>query len=433
MFDDIYKIVVEATDLNDLYPHKITSRYHGNIDTRKKNEPNITVAAQLAKEAEVDKVEWLRLLGANVNAIAYGYALAGNDKQVEIYRTEHQASFEDIAEAYAQAGNHDRVEEYREKYPGSEDAIARGYAKAGDDKRVEEYREKYQASVYFIAAGYAEAGNHERVEAYLKDYKDSNMVASIAYSYARAGYHEQAEAYREKYRTSAISDIARGYAFAGNDEQVEIYRTKYKASVNDIACGYAKSGNHERVGFYLRKHNLRADDILNAYINAGYELKGHGCCDYKDEFEYIYEPVEGDEQDEVDSEKPQTAATGSVEAATAINKLLDDYLKNRRGVTDSSGETKQYFYNSFFFPFQKSFTQKAEAVRVLKRALDGNDVDLSEHLSTLRNGKLGEDLRRFIKSGGANALVEERVDTVSDFVRALQDKNRGEARNDFTL
>ncbi len=97
-------------------------------------------------------------------------------------------------------------------------------------------------------------------------------------------------------------------------------------------------------------------------------------------------------------------------------------------MTNSSGATKEYFHGSFFSVFQKSFTQKRDAVNVLKSALNGDNVDLSEHLSTLRNGKLGKELRAFVKSGMSNALVGKEVATVSDFVQALQDKNSNQTQ-----
>lgn len=110
-----------------------------------------------------------------------------------------------------------------------------------------------------------------------------------------------------------------------------------------------------------------------------------------------------------------------------INCLLDSYLRERGAVTDSSGKTKEYFYGSFFSAFQKSFTQKNDAVHALKSALEGKNVDLSEHLPTLRNGHLGKELRAFVKSGMANALVGTEVTTVSGFVQALQDKVSNQA------
>ncbi|MGC1181731.1 hypothetical protein [Legionella sp.] len=111
-----------------------------------------------------------------------------------------------------------------------------------------------------------------------------------------------------------------------------------------------------------------------------------------------------------------------------INYLLDSYLKERTAMTNSSGITKEYFYGSFFSTYQKSFTEKRTAVIALKSALNGDNVNLSEHLSTLRNGKLGKELRTLIKSGMGNALVGKEVTTVSDFVQVLQEKNSNAAR-----
>lgn len=106
-----------------------------------------------------------------------------------------------------------------------------------------------------------------------------------------------------------------------------------------------------------------------------------------------------------------------------MTELLDSYLKEREAVKDSTGTAPvEYFYGSFFAVFQKSYTQKKDAVNALKSALEGNEVDLSKHLSTLTNGNLGNELRAFIKAGKANELVRKEVTTVSDFVSALQEQ-----------
>ncbi|WED42366.1 hypothetical protein [Legionella cardiaca] len=106
-----------------------------------------------------------------------------------------------------------------------------------------------------------------------------------------------------------------------------------------------------------------------------------------------------------------------------LDDLLTSYLKQRAAVVDpETGKTKDYFH-SIFVPFQKSFQQKSDAVEALKRALTGEKVDLDKHLSTLRNGKLGQDLRAFIKSGQADELVgNKKVRTVREFVGALEAK-----------
>ncbi|WED41978.1 hypothetical protein [Legionella cardiaca] len=302
MFDEVYTIAIESNDFEEL--KRKLKKIH--IDAPSiKDGFFVTAAAQLAIKGKNNKVEWMRQLGANVDDIAYGYALAGNHERAEAYRTAHGANVDAIAYGYALVGNHERVETYRTEHGANVNFIVSGYARAGNHKRVEAYRTEHGANVDAIAYGYARAGNHERVEA---------------------------------------------------------YRTEHGAKVDSIAYGYARAGNQEK----QKKYD--------------------------------------------------------------INYLLNSYLKERTAVTDSSGKTKEYFHGSFFSVFQKSFTQKREAVNVLKSALEGNKVNLNEHLPTLRNGNLGKELRAFIKSGIGNALVGREVTTVSDFVQALQEKVSNQAR-----
>lgn len=156
------------------------------------------------------------------------------------------------------------------------------------------------------------------------------------------------------------------------------------ADVHTIALGYALADNNERVEAYRTQHGASVDSIAHGYAAVGNHEK----------------------QKKYD-----------------LRCLLDSYLTARTAVVDSSGRTQDYFYGSFFAVFQKSFTQKRLAIIALKSALNGDNIDMSEHLPTLRNGNLGKELRAFIKLGLANVLVKKEVNTVSDFVQALQDKN----------
>lgn len=356
MFDEVYRIAIESNSFEEI--KKSLNKFP--IDALAiKNGVIVTAAGQLAREGQNNKVEWLRQLGANVNAIAQGYAVAGDHEKVEAYRKEYKETSNDIALGYAVAGHHERVEAYRTENCENVNAIALGYALAGDHVRVETYRNKHSANVNAIARGYVLAGNHERVEAYRKEHGAN--VHAIALGYALAGHHEQVEAYRKDYGAD-VHAIARGYALAGHHERAEAYRKEHGTDVHAIPLGDASAGHHEK----QKKYD--------------------------------------------------------------INDLLDSYLEERTAVVDSSGSTKEYFYGSFFAVFQKSFTQKRDAVAALKSALSGDNVDLSEHLSTLRNGHLGKELRAFVKSGMGNALVGKEVNTVSDFVQALQDKNSNQKR-----
>jgi hypothetical protein len=242
MFESVYQIALKATSFKDLQA-KLKDHY---FDEIQKTHPFLTVAGLLAQDAQHEKVEWLRRLGANVDKIAEGYVLAGNHLKVKEYVETHKAD---------------------------------------------------------------------------------------------------------------INSIAYAYAITGNYQQVEVYRTRYDADINAIVAGFRNARNHKQ---------------LRAY---------------------------------------------------SIDDLLDSYLRERTAQRDTAGRTKEYFYGSFFSVFQKSFTQKTNAVEALKRVLAGEPIDLSNHLSTLRNGNLGKELRAFIKSGKANGLVDKEVNTVSAFVEALQMRN----------
>jgi hypothetical protein len=247
--------------------------------------------------------------------------------------------------------------------------------------------------VYRIAI---ESNNFEELKRKLKKLhvdaltiKDGIIVTTGA-QLAREGRNDKVEWMRQL--GASVHDIAYGYALAGNHEQVEAYRTQHGASVHAIVRGYALAGNHEQVEDYRTQHGASVHDIAYGYALAGNHEKQKKYKKYD------------------------------------INYLLDSYLKERTAVVDSSGRTKEYFHGSFFAVFQKSFTQKRDAVTALKSALSGDNVDLSEHLSTLRNGNLGKELRAFVKSGMANALAGKEVNTVSDFVQALQDKNSNQQK-----
>lgn len=207
-------------------------------------------------------------------------------------------------------------------------------------------------------------------------------VSSIAQGYALAGNHEKVEVYRLEHGAN-VSSIALSYALANNHEKVEIFRTEHGANVNAVAKGYALADNHEKVEVYRIQHRACVSSIVLGFALAN-NLKKLKKYD--------------------------------------VNYILDSYLEERTAVKNSFETTKEYFYGNFFSAFQKSFTQKKDAVNALKSALQGNNVDLIEHLSTLRNGHLGNELRAFVKSGMGNTLVGNEVTTVSDFIQALQDK-----------
>lgn len=132
------------------------------------------------------------------------------------------------------------------------------------------------------------------------------------------------------------------------------------------------------------------------------------------------------------SQLPSAGNNGSWETAmnalrptSTINRdicqLLDSYLKNRKERTPN-----QYFYFSFFkfLPNSKSLAKKEDAILALKNALLGKQIINKEQLATLRNGHLGDDLRKYIKQGKANDLFDDSADikTIRNFVKKINER-----------
>ncbi|MFZ4077528.1 MAG: hypothetical protein ACOYKA_06040 [Legionellaceae bacterium] len=129
---------------------------------------------------------------------------------------------------------------------------------------------------------------------------------------------------------------------------------------------------------------------------------------------------------------PQRASS-----VAAMHRILDTYLQDRQQ-WKKGGAVVAYYYWGIFSCFfnSKSYTQKAQAVRALKSALDGDStvVFTPDIISTLRNGKLGDMLRGFIKSGQANRIVSspdapKQVNTVRDFIQALTQYGVAQAKS----
>ncbi|WP_131782354.1 hypothetical protein [Legionella gresilensis] len=97
--------------------------------------------------------------------------------------------------------------------------------------------------------------------------------------------------------------------------------------------------------------------------------------------------------------------------------ILDSYLIDRKKLIQNN-KVKDY-KNTYLPFFQKSYLQKVEAIEALKEALAGNPIDLKKHLSTLGDSNLGKELKKFVKSGQADVLVNKEVQTVTDFINAL--------------
>ena len=197
-------------------------------------------------------------------------------------------------------------------------------------------------------------------------------------------------------------ELARGYAIAGNYDEVEAC-LRNGAKINYICRLLVKLNDPKGIQI-CQAHKADPDLMARCHARAGHHL----------EVEQYY----------IKNGEPLSIAHSYHYAKDYKNELiylLRDYIDTRKNVKDPSGQQTKQYCRPFFVPGQKSFSQKENAVEALQQALKENQyVDLKQHLSTLRNGKLGETLRDFIKDGKANELVGKKVHTVTEFVKEFQ-------------
>lgn len=112
-------------------------------------------------------------------------------------------------------------------------------------------------------------------------------------------------------------------------------------------------------------------------------------------------------------------ALASLISNNRLNQLLSGY---------SDAKQNQQSSCSWAALFQKTVTpvQENAAIAAVKQALDNEGTDLLSHLETLRQGKLGSTIRRFVKSGAANALCGKTISSVSELVNALHTQVNGQ-------
>jgi hypothetical protein len=387
-YDLIYEAALKATSEKDLHNRinelKKSKDFNINDKKRYKNEyEEFTVASTLARQGKKydDQVEWLRKLGSDPNEIAKGYARAGRYSKVKDYRTQHKANDNDIARGYI-FGSHD---EQLQKLKADPKVIIHTFAVCGEKKTVNNLYKKYQSDISkdelqdLITHGYAEGGHHTLVNRCYTLYGDK-VIPQIVHAYAKVGETKKVEDFLYK-RDHHVT----------TEESLKTSKQREEA----IVKGYAEGGHHLQAE--ARRKQFNVDPKILA---EGYKLRGDD-----NKYKEYYKGKEFD-----------------------LVQLLDRYLEKREKVIDAKGKIKEY--KNFIPLFQKSYHQKKEAIDALKKAVNGEQVELSPHLSTLKDGELGQELRKFIKEGKANLLLNEdtEVNTVTDFVKALDEKNASKAQ-----
>jgi hypothetical protein len=292
---------------------------------------------------------------------------------------------------------HEKVAWLLKVHPGYINEVIEAYAMRGCFKQINKYKEKHYFPNTAIAYGAAVGNRHKKIEFYVKKYPTNPLIMdAIIKGYAIGGNKDMVDYYYTKYMHNLhLPDIAQAYAEGGHDNlvnsiwsQIHTYEfleknpnLSIKQFATNIAIGYARLGNNEKVEDF-RYHGASVKSIADAYR----EIKN-------------YEKLR-----EYD-----------------LSTILETYLKERKDFRDSNNKTKKYKGLPLPF-FQKSFKDKETAVNLLLQALRGKPVNLIPHLSTLRNGTLGKEIRAFIKAEKANELVSFPINSVSSFIKALQKK-----------
>lgn len=244
------------------------------------------------------------------------------------------------------------------------------------------------------------------------------------------GLHDKVNWLREL--GADADEIARMYAFTGNEYALDRYeqtycayasyvaegdysrltKDTYPSCAKKVAEGYVWGKHHERVMSSCFYKNIDVSVIINAYN----ETSQHDRASIYAEAQEKYLPAQQKFAYPFKRNDPKVVQF-------ELTVLLKSYLLDRSSMVDGNNVTKTYLHYSIFSYFQKSYTQKKAAVEALLEAIDGKDIDLTPHLSTLRNGKLGNQLRYYVKGNGDRLFEEfKSIHSIRDFVKALQEK-----------
>ena len=299
------------------------------IDILKKGTHDLTPAAQLAVEGNLEAVEFLRQRGASVHRIARAFALAGNIEQTEIYRTGYNANVTTIAEGFAAAGNIEQAEIYRTKHKADASWIAFGFALGGHIEQVELYRTQHRADVSEITKRFALGGHEKHAETYRVRYDVADE--EIAVFYAIAGNVKMAEMYRTEHGVD-VDQIASGFALGGDIEQVELYHTKHGAGPFAIGLGFDQAGNIAQAVKYVNQFTAMDEMILLLHMLEGSFLDP-GYKEWNPEPEQSNENQAGTHAQPIQTISPVVAARPSQDLTRTVTQ------SNAQRKTSSSSST----------------------------------------------------------------------------------------------
>ncbi len=245
-----------------------------------------TPAMKLAREGDKEAVALLVNLGVNIEKVAKGFAIGGDDNEVQLYHSHYGVCANEIATGFAMGKHHAKAQAYITYHDAEPTSVAEGYAYINNQKRIKKYIGLYKTKIdtyrvgmasastgyhneanyfynardeksYLIVIGHAIANNQDEIARYSSD-PNVNQT-HIGYGHAIAGRFKKAE----KYRTAEnATEIAKGFAASGHNTYVEEYRTKYNANATEIAKMYALMEHIPEVVTYCTKYGVALNEIL---------------------------------------------------------------------------------------------------------------------------------------------------------------------------
>lgn len=372
MFDKIYEIA-EHSESFEVLRHCITdARYNNQIDARRLIDGCwCTVAAQLAKEGKIEKVDWMRSLGANINNIAEAYAQSGNVEQVEVYLKEHYASIDSVACGYINASNHQEVKKCIDEHGASVDQVAFNYARRADHQQVENLLNKDLNKDHeifdAIAAGYALGRDYDKVMFYFENHGAS--PDEIACSYAAIGEHSQVDMF-VKQHGAKVGYVIKGYAFGGYDDKVaDLINSaeNRKDMALDAVEGYAIAGNHDRICTLFNSYELGATWIAEHYAHAY----------YFDKSDHYIQAYDGDAD-----------FIASIYAKLGNHKKVKEYINSKQKeiqdhISDIANIQEAYIVHGHINEADLCRTQTVQLLDSAKAQILGSNVDSNDEEADL--------------------------------------------------
>lgn len=228
----------------------------------------------LAAKGEVSVVNLLlQKYGANVRSALYGYALAGNDDQVDALVQQYGAFPDKVASGYARGNCYQKVEEWIAK-GATLDSAVEGYARNKDYKHVEEMLAR-GASIHRAVSAYARAGDTAAVQNLIMR---GASPASAIFSYTLSGYTDEANQLRLYIELLGKLDPS---------QKIDEKRIKRAILIAHATCGQV-----EQVCALINEDNIKEAIFAFAsggHVNAVNELLSLPGADYAD----LHEAIKG--------------------------------------------------------------------------------------------------------------------------------------------